>query len=164
MEFNVDSWRMATAIEHAPEVQRRIADLSGQIAAVQKELETITRGPLGLQVILPELHDADSGRVDARKMADYMSVPLKQLAQGLKLNYKAVHRHPSAPSFQPALRPVKRSLEILQEFFQKPATVRAWLNAPHPDLDNSTALDVILAGNPDAVLRILENAAVGVPV
>ena len=100
--------------QHAPEVQRRIADLSGQIAAVQEELETITRGPLGLQVILPELHDADSGRVDAQKMADYMSVPLKQLAQGLKLNYKAVHRHPSAPSFQPALRPVKRSLEILR--------------------------------------------------
>jgi uncharacterized protein (DUF2384 family) len=93
-----------------------------------------------------------------------MGVPLKRLAQGLQLNYKAVHRHPSAVSFQPSLRRVKRCLEILQEFFQKPETVRAWLNTPHPDLDSSTALEVILAGNPEAVLRILENAAAGVPV
>jgi len=151
-------------IAKSPEIQHRIAELSGQITAVQEELETIIRGPKGLKVILSELHDPASGRVDAQKVSVYMGVPLKRLAQGLQLNYKAVHRHPSAVSFQPSLRRVKRCLEILQEFFQKPETVRAWLNTPHPDLDSSTALEVILAGNPEAVLRILENAAAGVPV
>jgi hypothetical protein len=152
------------SIAKSPEIQHRIAELSGQITAVQEELETIIRGPKALRVILSELHDPTSGRVDAQKVAVYMGVPLKRLAQGLQLNYKAVHRHPSAVAFQPSLRRVKRCLEILQEFFQKPETVRAWLNTPHPDLDGSTALEVILAGNPEAVLRILENAAAGVPV
>jgi Protein of unknown function (DUF2384) len=59
---------------------------------------------------------------------------------------------------------VKRSLEILHEFFHKPETVRVWFNTPHPDLDGDTALDMILADNANAVLRILENAAAGVPV
>jgi len=142
---------MATAtIEKSPKIQRRIAELAGQITAVQEELETIIHGPRGLQVILSELHDATSGRVDAQKVSVYMGVPLKRLARGLQLNYKAVHRNPSAVSFQPSLRRVKRSLEILHEFFQQPGTVRAWLNTPHPDLDRSTALEVILSGNPDA--------------
>jgi len=51
---------------------------------------------------------------------------------------------------------VKRSLEILHDFFQKPETVRVWLNTPHPDLDGRTALEMILANNTMAVLRILE--------
>lgn len=55
-------------------------------------------------------------------------------------------------------------MEILHEFFQKPETVRVWLNTAHPDLDGHTALEMILANNPNAVLRILENAAAGVPV
>ncbi len=116
------------------------------------------------KVILPALHDGASGRIDAQKVSAYIGVPLKQLAEGLQLNYKSLHRNPSAISFQSQLKPVKRVLEILHEFFNKPETVRVWLNTPHPDLDGCTALDTLLANDPAAVLRILENAAVGVPV
>ena len=96
------------------------------------------------RVILPELHDENTGRIDARKVAEFMGVPLKPLAEGLGLNYKAVHRNPSAGGFQEALRPVKRSLEILHEFFGPKETIRIWLNTPHPDLDGTTSLETIL--------------------
>ena len=154
----------AAVIENSPDIRDRVADLSSQIMAVQEQLQALLRAAGGLQVILPELHDEASGRIDAQKMAAYMGVPLKRLAEGLQLHYKAIHRNPSAESFQPALKPVKRSLEILHEFFHKPETVRVWLNTPHPDLDGSTALETILSDNSHAVLRILENAAAGVPV
>jgi len=131
---------------------------------MQEKLQTLLRGVGGLQVLLPELHDETSGRIDAQKLAVYMGVPLKRLAEGLHLNHKTVHRNPSAEAFQPALKLVKRSLEILHVFFQKPETVRVWLITPHPDLDGQTALELILANNAKAVLRILENAAAGVPV
>jgi len=150
--------------ERSPEVQNQVIALKNQIMAVQEQLQTILRGTGGLQVILPELHDESSGRIDAQKLAVYMGVPLKRLAEGLQLNYKAIHRNPSADAFQPSLQPVKRSLEILHEFFNKPETVRVWLNTPHPDLDAGTALETILTNHPKAVLRILENAAAGVPV
>jgi hypothetical protein len=156
---------MTTAvIENSPELQIRFAELQSKITALQEELHAILRGGGGLQVTLPELHDEATGRIDAQKVADYMGVPLKRLAEGLQLNYKAIHRSPSAEALQPSLKPVKRSLEILHEFFHKPETVRVWLNTPHPDLDGDTALDMILATNANAVLRILENAAAGVPV
>jgi hypothetical protein len=155
---------MTTAvIEHNPGIQERVGELKSQVLAVQEQLDTLLR-PSRLKVILPELHEAKTGRIDGQKLAVYLGVPLKRLAEGLALNYKALHRHPSADAFQTPLKPVKRCLEILHEFFGKPETVRVWLNTPHPDLDGGTALEVILAGNTPAVLRILENAAAGVPV
>jgi len=116
------------------------------------------------KIILPELHDGKTGRIDAREVADFMGVPLKQLSEGLGLNYKGVHRNPSASGFQEALRPVKRSLELLHEFFGPVESIRIWLNTPHPDLDGATALETILDGKAFAVNRILENAWNGVPV
>ena len=155
---------MTTALIERPEILERAAELQSQVAAMQEKLQTILRGAGGLHVILPELHDDASGRIDAQKLATYLGVPLKRLAEGLQLNYKSIHRNPSSEAFQSALRPVKRSAEILQDFFQKPETVRVWINTSHPDLNGHTALEMILANNTGAVLRILENAAAGVPV
>lgn len=155
---------MTTALLEKPEFLERAAELQSQVAAMQEKLQALLRGAGGLQVILPELHDDATGRIDAQKLADYLGVPLKRLAEGLHLNYKALHRSPAAEAFQPALKPVKRSAEILHDFFHKPETVRVWLNTSHPDLDGHTALEMILANNTIAVLRILENAAAGVPV
>lgn len=114
--------------------------------------------------ILSELHEKTSGRIDAQKVADFMGVPLKRLAEGTGLNYKTVHRCPSAAIVQNVLTPVKRSLEILHGYFGKAELIRAWLNTAHPDLDGDTAMETILSGNAEAVWRILENASAGVPV
>jgi hypothetical protein len=154
----------AAVIEHKQDLLEQAAEMQRSITAMQEQIKTLLRGAGGLQVTLPELHDEATGRIDAQKVANYMGVPLARLAEALQLNYKAIHRNPSAEAAQPPLKPVKRSLEILHEFFHKPETVRVWLNTPHPDLDGHTALELILANNPNAVLRILENAAAGVPV
>ncbi|MBE7158038.1 MAG: DUF2384 domain-containing protein [Rhodospirillales bacterium] len=148
--------RQAAALVMEPPVEE-------QIAALEEKLRSL-RGIASVRVVLPQLHDAATGRVDAQKVADYLGVPLKRLAEGLGLNYKTVHRNPDAESFQQALRSVKRSLEILDEFFPKPELVRAWLHTPHPDLDGSTALETILENRAEAVCTILENALAGVPV
>lgn len=143
--------------------------LPSQMEAMQRKLEEMQseleamrpyRAP---EIILPELHDVNSGRIDAAKVAEFMGVALKALAEGVGLNYKAVHRHPSASGFQAALRPVKRVLELLHEFFGPPESIRIWLNTPHPDLAGATSLDTILAGKASAVALLLENARNGVP-
>jgi hypothetical protein len=155
---------MPTTLKKKPETFKHAAELQRQVAAMQEQLQAFLRGAGGLQVVLPQLHDKATGRIHAQKLADYMGVPLKRLAEGLHLNYKAIHRNPSAETFQSTLKPVKRSMEILHEFFQKPETVRVWLNTAHPDLGGQTALEMILADDANAILRVLENAAAGVPV
>lgn len=157
---------MTTAVieRSKPELIKRASELQRQVAEMQERIQALLQGAGALQVVLLELHDKTSGRIDAQKLATYMGIPLKRLAEGLQLSYKAIHRNPSAAAIQPALKPVKRCMEILQDFFHKPETVRVWLNTSHPDLDGGTALEMILANNTSAVLRILENAAAGVPV
>ena len=146
--------------ETAPHVESPVED---QINALEAKLRSL-RQVAGVRVVLSELHDEGTGRIDAQKVAAYLGVPFKRFAEGLEINYKTAHRNPAAEAFQGALRPVKRSLEILDEFFRKPELARAWLNTPHPDLDGSTALETILENRAEAVRTILENALAGVPV
>ncbi len=97
------------------------------------------------------------------RIAEYLKVPLKQLAGGLGKNYSTVHKTPSAPALQPALRSIKRILEILDQVFVNRSTALAWLNSPHPDLGQRVPLDMILEGYPDAVEDMLEAALTGTP-
>ena len=141
--------------------ETQLVELQSRIAELQQQLQSIL-GSGGLRVILPDLH-AENGRIDAQKVADYIGIPLKRLSDGIGLRYGSVHRNPSAESLQDALWPVKRTLELLQEFFGRRETIRVWLNTPHPDLGGKTALEVILENKAVAVQTILENAFVGVP-
>jgi Protein of unknown function (DUF2384) len=119
--------------------------------------------PIYPLITLQELHDPETGRLDASRIAEFLKVPLKQLAGALDKNYSTVHKTPSAPALQPPLRSIKRTLEILEEVFPNRAVVLAWLNSPHVDLGNRTPLDVILLGHPDAVTDMLEAALMGIP-
>ena len=143
--------------EHAREVLERLENLIYSVSPRKRASNVI-------HVSLVELHDKQSGRIDAQKVAEYMGIPLKRLVEGLDLSYKAAHKNPSSESFQVVLQPIKRILEILDEIFAKPETVRAWLNTPHADLGGRTALQTILEKNSQAVLTVLENAVAGVPV
>jgi len=119
--------------------------------------------PQPVTVSLQELHDPETGRLDASQFADYLKVPLKQMAQALGKSYPAVHKTPSAPDLQPSLRSIKRILEILEQVFPTRAAVLAWLNNPHADLGRRTPLEVILEGYPVAVEDMLEAALIGLP-
>jgi hypothetical protein len=115
------------------------------------------------QVTLQDLHDPETGRLDAVRIAEYLKIPLKQLAGGLGKSYSAVHKTPAAPALQPILRSIKRILEILDQVFVSRSTALAWLNSPHPDLGQHAPLDVILEGHSDAVEDMLEAALMGTP-
>ncbi len=114
-------------------------------------------------VALPELHNPDSGRLDARLMADYLSIPLARLADAIGKKYASLHKTPDAPAVQDALFPIKRSLEILTRVIEDHSTILAWLNSPHPDLGQRTPLQVMLEGHADAVAGMLEDAMAGMP-
>jgi hypothetical protein len=112
---------------------------------------------------LQELHDPETGRLDASRVAEFLKIPLKQLAEGLGKNYSTVHKTPTAPALQPPLQSIKRSLEILERIFDDRAVVLAWLNSPHQDLGRRTPMGVILEGRSNVVEDMLESALMGMP-
>lgn len=119
--------------------------------------------PVLPMITLQELHDPETGRLDASRVAEFLRVPLKQLAVAMDKNYSAVHKTPTAPALQPTLRSIKRILEILEEVFPDRAAILAWLNNSHTDLGGRAPLDVMLQGYPDAVEDMLEAALMGIP-
>jgi hypothetical protein len=114
-------------------------------------------------MLLSELHDSDTGRIDAVEVAAFLRIPLKQFAEALGKKYTTVHKTPSGPALQPTLRSIKRSLEILERVFEDRSVILAWLNDPRPELGRRTPLEVILAGRSQVVEDMLESALMGIP-
>lgn len=130
---------------------------AGRPKAVAPATEPLTRR------VLPALHNPTSGRLDAKRIAEYLGIPVAKLAEALGRKTAAVHKSPAAASLQDRLAPIARLLGILQEFFRSPEGIRAWLNSPHPDLGNETPMSVLLDGNAEVVADMLEAALAGQP-
>lgn len=111
-----------------------------------------------VDVRLPELHDPETGRVDAAKVAKYLKIPLKSLAEAIDLNYTYLQREPSAKSAQFRLGSIKRSLEILDLLIPNKSQILIWMNSKHPRLSLKTPLEVILEGKERALEIVLESA------
>lgn len=116
-----------------------------------------------LDVPLPELRNGKSGRIDAGRVADYLRISLRQLADAMQLPYGRVHKTPDASRLQEAIAPIARVLELADAAFGNREAVRMWLNRPLYELENDSPLSVILAGEAGAVETLLENARAGIP-
>lgn len=120
-------------------------------------------GSGALALPLPAVRSSASGRIDAQKVADYLGVPLRQLAAAIGLPYAGVHKTPDAARIQRPLAPFARILELAEEAFETPEAVRMWLNRPLYELENDSPLAVMLAGEAGAVETLLANARAGIP-
>lgn len=116
-----------------------------------------------LNVPLPQLRNAASGRIDAERVAGYLRVPLRRLADAMGVNYAGLHKTPDAPRVQAWLHPVVRVLELADAAFGSEERVRMWLNRPLHELEDESPLSVILEGEAGAVETLLENARSGIP-
>jgi hypothetical protein len=123
----------------------------------------IVRTDSPLTVTLEGLHDPRSGRIDASLVADFLGVPLSQVAVALNASYPAVHKTPDASSLQRRLALWKRAIELVSHVMRDRREALVWWNSPHPDLGLETPLQVGLAGHVDAVVTLVENALAGLP-
>jgi hypothetical protein len=118
-------------------------------------------GPLAevLGVRVPHLRSG-SGRLDARKIAERLGVPLARLAGATPISRQALTATPDSARAQASLDPIARTISVLETLL--PADrVSAWLNAPHPRLGSESPLVKILSGDAEQVARMLEVAREG---
>lgn len=153
------------AARAADEVVLRLRALLQRSGSRQKGRWQLANDPQPnpIQPSLPELHDPGTGRIDARRIADYLGITLKELSEALGEKYATVHKTPASERLQPGLRRLKRILEILASYLSARVDILAWLNSPHPDLDEEEPLDLMLTGEGEAVRTLLENTLLGHP-
>jgi len=113
--------------------------------------------------LLPELHNPASGRLDARRIAAWLGLPLKTLAPSLERAYATVHKTPDAPGLQPGLRVYLRIASALTHLAGSQAGAQVWLNAPNPDLDGAVPLALLQEGHAETIAQLLEDALAGMP-
>lgn len=134
------------------------------LVARSEEEAARSNAPAGVAApIVRELHDTETGRLDAKRIADHLGVSLAQLAVALGKRYQTVHKSPTAESLQVPLSPIAHVIEMLERTLGDAGTVRAWLNRPNPDLGKRQPLAVILEGHVDALETLLENSLQGLP-
>ncbi len=140
-------------------VERSVWHPSPQTAAIHMPIPTpdARRPPL-----FSELHDPATGRIDARKLADYLGIPLASLTNSIGKEYKAVFKTPASESLQPALAPIHRTVVALHRYFDRREESLAWLNTANPDLGAQRPKDLLLQGKTEIVADMLEAALAGV--
>ena len=116
-----------------------------------------------LPPLIFELHDSTTGRVDAKKLAEYLAIPLASLANAIGKDYKAVFKTPASEPLQSALAPIHRTVMALDRYFGRRKESLAWLNTANPELDARRPKDFILEGKAEIVADMLEGALAGVP-
>ena len=116
-----------------------------------------------------QLRDAhlrsDSGRWDARKIADAMGVALTELAAAIDVGYKTVFRTPDSESLQLKLAPFANVLAMAYQTYQgDEERVRMWLRSQQAQLGGKSALQgLLMPGKAAAVESFVTNAWVGIP-
>jgi len=111
--------------------------------------------------VVRDLHDPETGRLDARRIADYLAVPLTALAAPLQVKVATLHKTPASPSLQEKLAPIAWIIGVLFLIFRGREDLLAWLNSPHPDLGGKAPLNFILEGKPATISEMLEATLAG---
>lgn len=120
------------------------------------------RARLAMPPVVTALHDPATGRIDAKKLADYLGIKLTELTEAIGGEYKAVFKTPASEPLQSALAPIHRTVMALHRYFGRRQESLAWLNTANPELEAKRPKDLVLEGKAEVVADMLEGALAGV--
>jgi putative PIN family toxin of toxin-antitoxin system len=107
---------------------------------------------------VPALHDPRTRRIDARRLATYLDVPLSAIARAAGKDYKAVFKSPASAPLQALLAPLHRTIVVLERVLGNRGSALAWLNRPSEQLEGITPMQLVLEGRCETVVDLLDAA------
>lgn len=160
------SWRLNSALstpaneaEPADEADVALQEAVRQLPAPgehrRKLAEQWTR------IDAPALRDPDTGRLDAKRIAERLQISQAQIARALGMVQQTISATPSGKRLQAGLAPIARLLATLDELME-PEQQRMWLHTPRADLEGQTPLQYIEMGRAASVAGKLEGVFEGI--
>ncbi len=110
-----------------------------------------------------DLRNPESGRLDAKQVAQFFGLPLIAMASLLHRDLSTLSKSPDGRPLQESLAVFERIATALLRMTSSPSHAKMWLNAPNPDLERKAPLEVIREGHADVVVELLEDMLVGQP-
>ncbi|MGH7838298.1 MAG: antitoxin Xre/MbcA/ParS toxin-binding domain-containing protein [Candidatus Binataceae bacterium] len=99
------------------------------------------------ETMVEEFHDRATGRLDSDAVARGLGISVSAMAKAVGLTPSALSKRPHARAAQDALREIEFAVAALRRLLGSDARVRAWLNAPHPDLGGDAPLALLTKGS-----------------
>jgi Protein of unknown function (DUF2384) len=115
------------------------------------------------ETVVEEFHDKATGRLDASSVARSLDISVSGLAKAVGLTPSALSKRPHARAAQDALREIEFAVAALRRLLGSDARVRAWLNAPHPDLGGDAPLTLLTKGSAKDLADYVRGALSGQP-
>ena len=101
--------------------------------------------------------------LNAKKVADVFGLNLRQLSGLLETLPATVHKTPDSERLQGKLRLFERIAKGLSLVDNDEDSFRRWLNAPNPELEQKTPLEIVREGRGEVVANLVEDALLGQP-
>src|SRR3990172_3930195 len=121
-------------------------------------------GPASLAAhVVRDLHDPETGRLDAKRIAPSLALPHSKFADGLGRSVAAVHKSPASLPLQAKLAPIAWTIGALSLVLRSRDNLLTWLNSPHPDLDGHTPMSLIVSGRAVELSDMVKAALAGQP-
>jgi nucleotide-binding universal stress UspA family protein len=115
------------------------------------------------ETMVEEFHDPATGRLDANAVARGIGISTTGLAKSIDLTPSALSKRPDAKAAQEGLRQIEFAVAALRRMLGSDARVRAWLNAPHPDLGGEAPLALLKEGSVKDLADYVRAALSGQP-
>ncbi len=105
---------------------------------------------------------AESGRLDAAKIAKVFGIREVELADALGVTKQALSKTPDSKRIQEMLRHFDRTAR-LRAVFRDDKKFRSWLRMPRASLDDAQPIDLLLGGEANIVGDLAEDMITGAP-
>ena len=115
------------------------------------------------ETMVEEFHDQATGRLDSDAVARGLGISVSGLAKAVGLTPSALSKRPHAKAAQDALREIEFAVAALRRLLGSDTRVRAWLNAPHPDLGGDAPLALLTKGSTKDLADYVRGALSGQP-
>lgn len=114
--------------------------------------------------VVGDLHDPDSGRIDAKRVSEFLGLSVAELGRLIGRSRAALHKTSAAPAIQAKLEPLAGISASLLRLVGSPEAARIWLNSPNPELGGATPMGIVRDGGARTVDELLRDALLGQPV
>jgi hypothetical protein len=141
---------------------RALGDAIANLTQVFEAGKPKKKGALD-ETMVEEFHDSATGRLDSDAVARGLGISVSGLAKAVGLTPSALSKRPHARAAQDALREIEFAVAALRRLLGSDARVRAWLNAPHPDLGGDAPLALLTKGSAKDLADYVRGALSGQP-
>jgi DNA-binding response OmpR family regulator len=113
--------------------------------------------------LVERLHDPQTGRLDAKRVAEFFTLSLADLSRALGKAGTAIYKTPTAETIQPSLRPLESLASGLVRLLGSARLARMWLSSPNPALEQHAPIELLRMGKIDQLTSLVQDLLEGRP-